>query len=76
MESGAESNQESFSGEVNWDDEESVINNLTCICIVGIQVCASWQVVQSRVHKKSRKGFLTFLQRGISIYAIQSSEWW
>lgn len=23
--------------EPNWDDEENIVNNLTCLCVVGIE---------------------------------------
>ncbi len=33
----AEINQVRFENEPNWDDEENIVNNLTCMCIVGIE---------------------------------------
>ena len=33
----AEINQVHYDSEPNWDDEDSIINNLTCLCIVGIE---------------------------------------
>lgn len=33
----AEINQVRFENEPNWDDEDNIISNLTCICIVGIE---------------------------------------
>lgn len=33
----AEINQVHMDNEPNWDDEENIVNNLTCLCIVGIE---------------------------------------
>ena len=33
----AEINQVHFDSEPNWDDEDNIVNNLTCILIVGIE---------------------------------------
>ena len=33
----AEINQVHYDNEPNWDDEDNIINNLTCLCIVGIE---------------------------------------
>ncbi|XP_068239162.1 LOW QUALITY PROTEIN: plasma membrane calcium-transporting ATPase 2-like [Palaemon carinicauda] len=33
----AEVNQVHFESEPNWDDEDNIISNLTCICVVGIE---------------------------------------
>lgn len=33
----AEINQVHFDGEPNWEDEEYIVNNLTGICVVGIE---------------------------------------
>ncbi|XP_024943167.1 plasma membrane calcium-transporting ATPase 2 isoform X4 [Cephus cinctus] len=33
----AEINQVHIENEPNWDDEENIVNNLTCLCIVGIE---------------------------------------
>ncbi|KAK7078894.1 Plasma membrane calcium-transporting ATPase 3 [Halocaridina rubra] len=33
----AELNQVHFDTEPNWDDEDNIISNLTCICVVGIE---------------------------------------
>ncbi|XP_066962012.1 plasma membrane calcium-transporting ATPase 2 isoform X3 [Macrobrachium rosenbergii] len=33
----AEVNQVHFDSEPNWDDEDNIISNLTCICVVGIE---------------------------------------
>jgi len=33
----AEINQVHYDNEPNWDDEDSIINNLTCMLIVGIE---------------------------------------
>lgn len=33
----AEINQVHYDNEPNWDDEDNIINNLTCILIVGIE---------------------------------------
>jgi len=30
-------NDELMMNEPNWDDEDSIISNLTCVCIVGIE---------------------------------------
>ena len=33
----AEINQVHYDNEPNWDDEDMIISNLTCLCIVGIE---------------------------------------
>ncbi|XP_076651932.1 plasma membrane calcium-transporting ATPase 3 isoform X6 [Halictus rubicundus] len=33
----AEINQVHVDNEPNWDDEENIVNNLTCLCVVGIE---------------------------------------
>nr|UYR00237.1 plasma membrane calcium-transporting ATPase [Plectrocnemia conspersa] len=33
----AEINQVHIDSEPNWDDEENIVNNLTCLCVVGIE---------------------------------------
>lgn len=33
----AHANQERCDGEPDWDDEAGIVQNLTCICIVGIE---------------------------------------
>ena len=33
----AEVNQVHYDNEPNWDDEDHIISNLTCLCIVGIE---------------------------------------
>lgn len=33
----AEINQVHIENEPNWDDEENIVNNLTCLCVVGIE---------------------------------------
>lgn len=33
----AEINQVHVENEPNWDDEENIVNNLTCLCVVGIE---------------------------------------
>jgi len=36
-EAGEELNDELMMTEPDWDDENSIISNLTCICVVGIE---------------------------------------
>lgn len=33
----AEINQVHYDAEPNWDDEDNIVNNLTCVLIVGIE---------------------------------------
>jgi hypothetical protein len=33
----AEINQVHCDGEPNWEDEDNIVNNLTCLCVVGIE---------------------------------------
>lgn len=33
----AEINQVHIDNEPNWEDEENIVNNLTCLCVVGIE---------------------------------------
>jgi len=33
----AASNEERMDGEPDWDDEDRIVSNLTCVCIVGIE---------------------------------------
>jgi len=30
-------NEEHFDTEPDWDDEERIVSNLTCLCVVGIE---------------------------------------
>jgi hypothetical protein len=30
-------NEEHVEGEPDWDDEDKIVSNLTCLCIVGIE---------------------------------------
>ena len=34
---GAAANEEHIDTEPDWDDEERIVSNLTCVCIVGIE---------------------------------------
>ena len=34
---GGELNDELMTSEPDWDDEDCIISNLTCICVVGIE---------------------------------------
>jgi len=34
---GAAANEEHIDSEPDWDDEEQIVSNLTCVCIVGIE---------------------------------------
>ena len=33
----AAANEEQIDSEPDWDDEERIVSNLTCVCIVGIE---------------------------------------
>lgn len=33
----AEENEVQIDGEPNWDDEDNIVKELTCICVVGIE---------------------------------------
>jgi hypothetical protein len=34
---GAKANDVAMTGEPEWDDEDNIVRDLTCICIVGIE---------------------------------------
>ena len=34
---GAAANEEHIDHEPDWDDEDHIVSNLTCVCIVGIE---------------------------------------
>jgi len=34
---GAAANEEHIDSAPDWDDEERIVSNLTCVCIVGIE---------------------------------------
>lgn len=58
----AEINQVHFDNEVNWDDEEYIVNNLTAICVVGIEDPVRPEVSIGFIPPPiSKNGFLRFV---------------
>lgn len=64
----AEINQVHYDNEPNWDDEDNIINNLTCILIVGIEDPVRPEVIGL---KRKTKLFLVF-----QLEKKQTTFWW
>ena len=52
----AEINQVHYDNEPNWDDEDNIINNLTCVLIVGIE-----DQVRPEVSTRPERFLFTFI---------------
>ena len=54
----AEPSDEHIDREPNWDDEDRIVSNLTCLCIVGIEDPVRPEVYDNTIHYKYFYGTL------------------
>ncbi|CAG0896564.1 unnamed protein product [Cyprideis torosa] len=67
----AEINQVHYEQEPNWEDEEGIINNLTCICVVGIEDPVRTEVPEA-IRKCQRAGITVRMVTGDNINTARS----
>ncbi|TMS39298.1 hypothetical protein L596_005846 [Steinernema carpocapsae] len=67
----AQENQINFAGEVDWDNEDAVVNDLTAICIVGIQDPVRPEVPEA-IRKCQRAGITVRMVTGDNINTARS----
>ncbi|XP_076757175.1 plasma membrane calcium-transporting ATPase 3 isoform X5 [Xylocopa sonorina] len=67
----AEINQVHIDNEPNWDDEENIVNNLTCLCIVGIEDPVRPEVPDA-IRKCQRAGITVRMVTGDNINTARS----
>jgi len=67
----AEINQVRCDSEPNWDDEDNIINNLTCLCIVGIEDPVRPEVPDA-IRKCQRAGITVRMVTGDNINTARS----
>ncbi|XP_061934305.1 plasma membrane calcium-transporting ATPase 3 isoform X13 [Apis cerana] len=67
----AEINQVHIDNEPNWDDEENVVNNLTCLCIVGIEDPVRPEVPEA-IRKCQKAGITVRMVTGDNINTARS----
>ncbi|CAB3385775.1 Hypothetical predicted protein [Cloeon dipterum] len=67
----AEINQVHCDNEPNWDDEENIVNNLTCLCIVGIEDPVRPEVPEA-IRKCQRAGITVRMVTGDNINTARS----
>ncbi|XP_062564876.1 plasma membrane calcium-transporting ATPase 2 isoform X4 [Armigeres subalbatus] len=67
----AEINQVHCEGEPNWDDEENIVSNLTCLCVVGIEDPVRPEVPDA-IRKCQRAGITVRMVTGDNINTARS----
>ncbi|XP_057323721.1 plasma membrane calcium-transporting ATPase 2 isoform X10 [Microplitis mediator] len=67
----AEINQVHSEGEPNWEDEENIVNNLTCLCIVGIEDPVRPEVPEA-IRKCQKAGITVRMVTGDNINTARS----
>ncbi|XP_071518784.1 plasma membrane calcium-transporting ATPase 2 isoform X4 [Panulirus ornatus] len=67
----AEINQVHFESEPNWDDEDNIISNLTCLCVLGIEDPVRPEVPDA-IHKCQRAGITVRMVTGDNINTARS----
>uniref|UniRef100_A0A646QFN5 Calcium-transporting ATPase n=1 Tax=Hemiscolopendra marginata TaxID=943146 RepID=A0A646QFN5_9MYRI len=67
----AEVNQVHYDTEPNWDDEDYIVNNLTCICLVGIEDPVRPEVPEA-IRKCQRSGITVRMVTGDNINTARS----
>lgn len=67
----AEINQVHIESEPNWDDEENIVNNLTCICVVGIEDPVRPEVPEA-IRKCQKAGITVRMVTGDNINTARS----
>lgn len=60
-----------FDSEPNWDDEDNIINNMTCLCIVGIEDPVRPEVPDA-IRKCQRAGITVRMVTGDNINTARS----
>ncbi|XP_075155975.1 plasma membrane calcium-transporting ATPase 3-like [Haematobia irritans] len=71
VKSNAASNEVLMDGEPNWDDEENIMSNLTCLCIVGIEDPVRPEVPEA-IRKCQRAGITVRMVTGDNINTARS----
>lgn len=71
MPSNPESNQMLYQGQMNWDDEDTIVRDLTCICIVGIQDPVRPEVPEA-IRKCQRAGITVRMVTGDNVNTARS----
>lgn len=69
--SNPEINQVQYSGEINWDDEDAIVKDLTCICLVGIQDPVRPEVPEA-IKKCQRAGITVRMVTGDNLNTARS----
>ncbi|XP_035892527.1 plasma membrane calcium-transporting ATPase 1 isoform X5 [Anopheles stephensi] len=64
-------NEVHYDGEPNWDDEENIISNLTCLCVVGIEDPVRPEVPEA-IRKCQRAGITVRMVTGDNINTARS----
>ncbi|XP_065083004.1 plasma membrane calcium-transporting ATPase 2 isoform X2 [Ochlerotatus camptorhynchus] len=67
----AEINQVHCDGEPNWEDEENIVSNLTCLCVVGIEDPVRPEVPDA-IRKCQRAGITVRMVTGDNINTARS----
>lgn len=67
----AEINQVHIDNEPNWDDEDNLVNNLTCLCIVGIEDPVRPEVPEA-IKKCQKAGITVRMVTGDNINTARS----
>ncbi|CAL4064879.1 unnamed protein product [Meganyctiphanes norvegica] len=67
----AEINQVHYEGEPNWEDEDTIVSNLTCLCIVGIEDPVRPEVPDA-IKKCQRAGITVRMVTGDNINTARS----
>lgn len=67
----SELNQVHYDVEPNWDDEDSVVNNMTCLCIVGIEDPVRNEVPEA-IKRCQRAGITVRMVTGDNINTARS----
>ncbi|XP_063630100.1 plasma membrane calcium-transporting ATPase 2 isoform X3 [Cydia splendana] len=67
----AEINQVHIDQEPNWDDEENIVNNLTCLCVVGIEDPVRPEVPEA-IRKCQKAGITVRMVTGDNVNTARS----
>jgi Ca2+ transporting ATPase len=68
---GAAANEEHIDYEPNWDDEDHIVSNMTCLCIVGIEDPVRTEVPEA-IRKCQRSGITVRMVTGDNINTARS----
>uniref|UniRef100_T1G8G7 Calcium-transporting ATPase n=1 Tax=Helobdella robusta TaxID=6412 RepID=T1G8G7_HELRO len=69
---GAGGNEEQIDGEPDWDNEDVIVSNLTCVCIVGIEDPVRPEVVPDAIRKCQRSGITVRMVTGDNLNTARS----